>query len=90
MFAGSVIFHGEWTLASVVASLLMLTSVVWLYYFCGMLFKDRLSAALIASSYVCFLNTLINTHIMWKKYDMPQHLEYAAYIAKHLRWPKVF
>jgi hypothetical protein len=80
LFAGPVIFHDEWTLASVVACLLMLASVVWLYYFCGILFGDRISAALVAGSYVCFLNTLLHTHIMWKKYDMPQHLDEADWV----------
>ena len=88
--AGPVIFHDEMTLASSICSLLILASTVWLYYFCGIVFKDRVSAALIAASYVCFLNTLIHTHVMWKKYDMPQHLDYAVHIAKHFRWPNVF
>jgi hypothetical protein len=30
------------------------------------------------------------THFMWKKYDMPQHLDYITYIANNLAWPSIY
>lgn len=48
---------------------------------------DTLTALILASGFLLYLYILNNTNFMWKKYDMPQHLDYAAYIANWLKWP---
>ncbi len=84
---GPLIFGEDFGLSSILGGLLIAVAFLTIIRFVEKLTHDHIAACIIACGFLLYLYILNNTTFMWKKYDMPQHLDYAAFIANHLRWP---
>lgn len=87
---GPVIFSGTLALSDILGYLLVAFSCMALARLVQSLTGEPGTGIIMAGGWLLCLYVLAQTTFMWKKYDMPQHLEYITYIANHLRWPSTY
>ncbi len=84
---GPLIFGTYWGLSDLLGYLLIASGFLLVLRLVERLTDDIFTALALACGFLLYVYILNNTTFMWKKYDMPQHLDYAAYIANQLQWP---
>lgn len=87
---GPVTFSGKLALSDILGSLVVAVSCILMILFLRKHTKDYLSGFILAASFILCVYVMTHTTFMWKKYDLPQHLEYITYIANNLKLPSTY
>jgi hypothetical protein len=87
---GPVIFSGALTLSDILGCLLLSGICIAMTHFLRQQTGSVVAGILLSSALLLYAYVMTHTTFMWKKYDLPQHLEYITYISEHWRWPTTY